>query len=99
MVDMVDKADKGDSAAPASPVKIAPTKRDWSWRSQAFRGLIYQILTVVLLVSAVWWLTSNTLENMRTRGIQSGFGFLNQPAGFDIGETLFEFDSGNPYWK
>jgi general L-amino acid transport system permease protein len=56
--------------------KAAPKKRDWSWRSQAFRGLIYQILTVILLVLAVWWLTSNTLENMRTRGIQSGFGFL-----------------------
>ncbi len=90
-----------DSAASPHipPMKAAPKKRDWSWRSQAFRGLVYQILTVVLLALAVWWLTSNTLENMRTRGIQSGFGFLTQPAGFDIGETLIDFDSSNGFWK
>jgi general L-amino acid transport system permease protein len=79
--------------------RLAPKKRDWSWRSQAFRGLIYQLIAVGLLGFAIWWLTSNTLENMRVRGIQSGFGFLMQPAGFDIGESIIEFDSGNPYWK
>ena len=79
--------------------RSAPKKRDWSWRSQAFRGLIYQIIAIGLLAFAVWWLASNTLENMRVRGIQSGFGFLNQPAGFDIGESIIAFDSGNPYWK
>jgi general L-amino acid transport system permease protein len=79
--------------------RAAPKKRDWSWRSQAFRGLIYQIIAIGLLAFAVWWLASNTLENMRVRGIQSGFGFLNQPAGFDIGESIIPFDSSNPYWK
>jgi general L-amino acid transport system permease protein len=79
--------------------KPAPRKRDWSWRSQAFRGVIYQIVAIALLAFAVWWLTSNTLENMRVRGIQSGFGFLGQPAGFDIGESIIPFDSGDPYWK
>ena len=95
MADIADTA----PAVPPPPMKAAPKKRDWSWRSQAFRGVVYQLITVALLVAAVWWLTSNTLENMRTRGIQSGFGFLNQPAGFDIGETPIEFDSANPYWK
>ena len=79
--------------------KLAPKKRDWSWRSQAFRGLIYQLIAVGLLAFAGWWLATNTLENMRIRGIQSGFGFLAQPAGFDIGESIIEFDSANPYWK
>ena len=79
--------------------KLAPKKRDWSWRSQAFRGLIYQLIAVGLLIFAGWWLATNTLENMRIRGIQSGFGFLAQPAGFDIGESIIEFDSANPYWK
>jgi general L-amino acid transport system permease protein len=79
--------------------KPAPKKRDWSWRSQAFRGIVYQIIAIGVLGFAVWWLASNTLENMRVRGIQSGFGFLAQPAGFDIGESIINFDSGNPYWK
>ncbi len=33
------------------------------------------------------------------RGIQSGFDFLLQPAGFDIGETVFPYESIDPYWK
>ncbi|MCX8006383.1 MAG: ABC transporter permease subunit, partial [Burkholderiaceae bacterium] len=36
---------------------------------------------------------------MRLRGIQSGFGFLAQTAGFDIGETLFAYESVDPYWR
>ena len=76
-----------------------PKRRAWSWRSQAFRGLIYQLLAVLVIGVALWLLAHNTLENMRARGIQSGFGFLAQPAGFDIGESLVPYDALDPYWK
>ena len=75
-----------------------PPKKSWSWRSQAFRGLVYQVLAVVLIVLCVGYLAHNTQTNMRERGIQSGFDFLNSSAGFDIGESLFAFDSGENYW-
>ena len=74
-----------------------PPKRQWSWRSQAFRGLVYQILAIVGLTLAVGYLMSNTFANMRARGIQSGFDFFLQPAGFGIGESLIEFDSSQNY--
>ena len=74
-------------------------RRDWSWRSRAVRGLIFQLVAVAAITAAVWFLAHNTVENMRVRGIQSGFGFLAQPAGFDIGESIFAFDSADPYWK
>ena len=74
-------------------------RRDWSWRSRAFRGVVYQVLAVALVALVAWFLVSNTLENMRVRGIQSGFGFFSQPAGFAIGESPIEFDSAEPYWK
>jgi general L-amino acid transport system permease protein len=83
------------AVAPRKP----PTKRDWSWRSQAFRGLLYQILAVIVIGGVAWFLAHNTAENMRIRGIKSGFDFLAQPAGFDIGESLTAFDSNDPYWK
>ena len=76
-----------------------PKKNNWSWRSQAFRGLIYQLIAVAAISGVVWFLAHNTLENMRVRGIQSGFDFLNQAAGFDIGESLYPFDSGEAYWR
>ncbi len=79
--------------------KIPPKKNKWSWRSQAFRGLIYQIVALLAIAAAVWFLAHNTLINMRVRGIQSGFDFLAQTAGFDIGESLYRFDSSQPYWQ
>src|SRR5262245_1304223 len=79
--------------------KLPPKRRDWSWRSQAFRGLIYQIIAIGLIGFVIWFLAHNTLENMRVRGIQSGFGFLGTPAGFDIGEGLLSYDALDPYWK
>ena len=79
--------------------KSPPTKKSWSWRSQAFRGLLYQVISIAVVALGVWWLASNTLHNMQVRGIQSGFDFLTGPAGFDIGESLFPFDSAQPYWQ
>ncbi len=77
-----------------STERIAPPKKRWSWRSQAFRALVYQVLALAVIGGLVWYLAHNTATNMRQRGIQSGFGFLLGTAGFDIGESLFAFDSG-----
>jgi general L-amino acid transport system permease protein len=79
--------------------RAPPKRRDWSWRSQAFRGLLFQIIVLALIAAAAWFLIHNTLVNMRARGIQSGFDFLLGPAGFDIGETVIPYDALDPYWK
>ncbi len=82
------------------PARPAPhKKRDWSWRSQALRSLLYQVVALVLVTSAGYYLLGNTLENMRLRGIKSGFDFLVQPAGFGIGESIIPFDSSESYVK
>lgn len=81
----------------SEPQKAAPKTRDWSLRSSATRGLIYQIIAVALLALVVWYLASNTLANMKARGIQSGYDFLSAPAGFQIGESLFDFESTQTY--
>ena len=77
----------------------APPKPSWSWRSQAFRGMVYQVVTVLIILALVLYLAHNTSTNMKARGIQSGFDFMLGAAGFDIGESLFAFDSGEAYWK
>ncbi len=79
--------------------RSAPKKRDWSWRSQAFRGLVFQLVAIAAVTFGLWYLAQNTLANMHARGIKSGFEFLMQPAGFDIGESLIPYDALDPYWK
>jgi general L-amino acid transport system permease protein len=76
-----------------------PKKRVWSWRSTALRSVVYQFLAVAVIAALGAYLLSNTLENMRLRGIKSGFDFLAQPAGFAIGESLVPFDSSESYLK
>ena len=78
---------------------LQPPKKKWSWRSQAFRALVYQVIAVAVIALGVLYLANNTATNMRARGIQSGFDFLNSSAGFDIGESLFPFDSAESYWR
>ena len=79
--------------------KPPPPQRRWHWRSQAVRGVFFQVLAIVLLLAAGAYLLSNTLANMRARGIQSGFDFILQPAGFAIGESILPFDAADSYGK
>ena len=69
------------------------------WQSRRARGWAYQIALVLALLALGSWLLGNTLANMKARGIQSGFDFLGDTAGFDIGESLLNFDSSQPYWR
>lgn len=69
------------------------------WRNQKFRAWFYQALLLLVLVSGLWLLADTTLDNMRTRGIQSGYDFLGKPAGFQIGESLIDYQPSDPYWK
>ena len=79
---------------------MPPARRSaFSWRSKQARGVIYQIVVLSLVAFLVWLLVSNTLANMKARGIQSGFDFLLQTAGFDIGEEITGYDSNQPYWR
>lgn len=74
-------------------------KPAWSWRSRTLRALAYQAAAIAILVVLVAFLVDTTLENMRLRGIRSGFDFLSDPAGFDISETVMPFSASEPYWR
>jgi general L-amino acid transport system permease protein len=74
-------------------------KTVWSLRSRAVRGWLYQALALAAVVAVVAFLAHNTQVNMRERGIQSGFDFLQQAAGFDIGETMVAYDPSENYGK
>ena len=69
------------------------------WQRPAVRAVAYQLLVLLVIGVAVGWLVHNTYANMAARGIQSGWDFLSASSGFDIGESLFTFDSSQPYWQ
>lgn len=63
--------------------------RDW-----LLQGTL-ALVVVFLLVG----LAQNIAANLEARQIRSGFGFLHDPAGFNIGELLFEYDAHDSYLR
>ncbi len=82
-----------------TPSAPPPKARQWTWRSKAFRNIVYQVIALAVVIGLGAYLVHNTLNNMRVRGIQSGFDFITQPAGFAIGESVVPFDSAESYAK
>ncbi len=76
----------------------APTGVAW-WRNPAIRGALAQVLVVGLVLALAWYLVSNTLRNLDQRSIRTGFGFLDQQAGFAIGESLIDFVPSDTYGR
>jgi general L-amino acid transport system permease protein len=62
---------------------------------QRWRQLVIETLVALVLLLVLWLLADNTAANLRQRGIQSGFGFLLDQAGFAIGESPLAFDAGD----
>jgi general L-amino acid transport system permease protein len=56
-------------------------------RATLSRAAIVQALALGMGAAALWWLAHNTLANLDARGLSLGFGFLRQPANFEIGDT------------
>ena len=51
------------------------------------RRTLGQTLLGVLTVALIWWFAHNVGAGLSRQGIRLGFGFLRQPANFEIGET------------
>ncbi|MFW5499637.1 MULTISPECIES: amino acid ABC transporter permease [unclassified Maridesulfovibrio] len=79
--------------------RFAPQEKVPFWRSPQGRAWMFQLC----MVGGFLWLAvsmyRNTLVNLETRGISSGFGFLGNEAGFRIGEvTGIPLPQGGLLW-
>ena len=61
------------------------------------KKILPQLLTLFFIVLIFGFFTMNAQENMDTRGIQFGFGFLSQEASFDIQFSLIDYDGSDSY--
>ena len=63
------------------------------------RDFIPQALTILALLSVIFYFATNAQINMGNRGISFGFGFLNQEASFDITFSMIEYDGSHSYGR
>ncbi len=63
------------------------------WNDKEARSVIIQILTMALLVAFLAYIVSNAIANLEAIGKTFSFGFLNEPASYDINQTLIPYTS------
>ena len=77
-----------------SLVKSQPKSSVSFFYDERVRNFFYQTLTAGTFAWLVWYLFTNTSHNLEVRGMNSGFGFLFQTAGFDTDFKLIEYTVG-----
>ncbi len=76
------------SAAPQTTFRIGMLLSDTRYRSYTI-----QVIAFMLLMLFFGWLISNTISNLEALGKEFGFGFLKDPASYDINQRLIEYTS------
>ncbi len=70
----------------------SPLKKKKRWRSWLWQALVLSVVLGLVVLFA-----HNTALNLSQRGIASGFGFLSQPAGFDLAFHLIPYDQTSSF--
>jgi general L-amino acid transport system permease protein len=65
----------------------------------ALRSIVYQVVTLVVIVAAVWYAWNNVVQNLARANMTAGFGFLNSRAGFDVAQSLIAYSSDSTYFR
>ena len=85
-------ASKGHVSPPRQHMRL-------SWTDPRFRGLVWQVMVVGLVAGIILWLWRNTVHNLDTRHISTGFGFLSREAGMPIADALIAYRPSDTYLR
>ncbi|WP_338463042.1 ABC transporter permease subunit [Synechococcus elongatus IITB7] len=67
------------------------------WRDERVWRWVWQGLVLVLVIAGAIWLVDNLLYNLSQRGLSLTFDWLEQPAGFNIGESAIAYQTADSY--
>ncbi len=67
--------------------------------SKTFRTIAAQAVMAVLVIMAGLYLYRNIIDNLNAQSIATGFGFLEQDAQFDIGETVIPYSATDTFGR
>ncbi|MCA8929800.1 MAG: amino acid ABC transporter permease [Alphaproteobacteria bacterium] len=69
------------------------------WNDRRFRAILVQTLVMGVLAALIAFVIANTVHNLHQRNIATGFGFLDQPAGFEIQMTLIPYSAESTHGR
>ena len=67
------------------------------WNDKQTRSVIVQIIATVLIFAFFFYMVQNAIANLERLGKDFDFGFLSQPASYDINQHLIEYSSRSPH--
>ncbi|WP_421860680.1 amino acid ABC transporter permease [Parvibaculum sp.] len=79
----------------ARPRSAAPL----GWNNPRVRSFVYQASVLIAVISVVWFFAATAQENLERLNISSGFGFLDNTAGFGIIQTLVPYSEQSSYGR
>ena len=69
------------------------------WNDKTARAVLIQILTMVLLAAFIAYIVSNAIANLEAIGKTFSFGFLSEPASYDINQHLIPYTSRSTHLR
>ncbi|SBS24897.1 putative glutamine ABC transporter permease protein GlnM [Marinomonas spartinae] len=75
-----------------------PNKRSFLYDAGT-RSLVFQVVLLAIVLYVCYYLFSNLQANLDSRGISTGFSFLNEPAGFPILIHLISYTEADTYGR
>ncbi len=64
-----------------------------------YRAITFQVIAALLLFAVIFYLGGNLLSNLRAAGLNISFGFLEDAAGYDVGQALIPYTSQSSNWQ
>ena len=69
------------------------------WNDKDARSVLIQILTLAALLAFIAYIVSNAVANLEAIGKTFSFGFLSEPASYDINQTLIPYTSRSTHFE
>ena len=69
------------------------------WRDIRFLQILGQVIFVLLMALVAGFLYANVTANLSRQGLTVGYGFIRNPASFDIGETYIAYQASDSYGR
>jgi general L-amino acid transport system permease protein len=87
-----------DAPRPPPPQFVAKLERALGGRA-GWGGFLLQILFVAALAWIGYEILANARANLQSQRITSGFGFMEQTAGFDVSQNLIPYSGSDTYTR
>lgn len=81
------------------PARAAPKRGGISFKHLQLRpkDIAFQVIVVAVIAVVLAYIVNNVIVNTRALNIETGFAFLDRPAGFAISQTLISYTNTSTY--